>query len=70
MDGMIGCLKLLLNLTYSHEGACDRVRTYTHEGRNGLHIIFSLLNLFHTEKEKFDIQQHTLGLLINLVCHI
>jgi len=83
-DCMTGSLKLLLNLTYNHTDACDRVRlACIHENwistlsntskanhsasNNGLAIILSLLNLQFTEKEQFDIRQHVLGLLINLV---
>lgn len=94
---MVGCLKLLLNLTYDHEAATNRVRIASGEfpsstqrsTRNtnnsnknnnnnddnstnnfskysGLAVIVSLLNIRFRE-ELFDVQQHILGLLVNLV---
>jgi len=107
-DCVIGCLKLLLNLTYDHHGACESVRlasTTTPKNSNkgdkrdkrnkrdkrdkrttvssetnsnvdtemettdplsGLSVLLSLLNIqFH--EDMFDIHQHVVGLLINLV---
>lgn len=88
---MVGCLKLLLNLTYAHDGASNRVRLATGEFpspqrttrttsnsnknnnniinqlHSGLAAIMSLLNIQFKE-ELFDVQQHIVGLLVNLVC--
>lgn len=94
VDSMIGCLKLLLNLTYDHHDACDAVRLAcvgtlvdknmgsnktgkrrkvnsdaVNEENNslgGLVVLLSLLNM-QFEEDMFDIHQHVLGLLINLV---
>jgi hypothetical protein len=105
---MIGCLKLLLNLTYNHNDACENVRialaneiTITKntisknsnkigkKGRaninenkanndtnmedstplGGIAVLLSLLNI-RFDEDMFDIHQHVIGLLINLVCFL
>lgn len=68
MDCMTGTLKLLINLTYNHSEAIERVRLCTVNNESGLAIILSLISTKISEKELFDLQQHVLGLLINLVC--
>jgi hypothetical protein len=99
-DCMIGCLKLLINLTYDHHDACEHVRRagtndaasnsanktnckanntkskksktnnkdVKMEGNTpgGLVVLLSLLNI-QFEEDMFDIHQHVIGLLINLV---
>eukprot|EP00026_Physarum_polycephalum_P004662 Phypoly_transcript_04684.p1 GENE.Phypoly_transcript_04684~~Phypoly_transcript_04684.p1 ORF type:complete len:684 (+),score=130.68 Phypoly_transcript_04684:46-2097(+) len=98
-DCMIGCLKLMLNLTYDHHDACESVRlacaeipstknakptknnkkskknptnedkkTETGESMplGGLAVVLSLLNI-QFDEDMFDIHQHVIGLLINLV---
>lgn len=67
---MVGCLKLLLNLTYDDAEACNRVRLAKYGNSvdvGGLGTITTLLNLRFAEKEQFDIRQHIISLLINLV---
>lgn len=99
---MIGCLKLLLNLTYNHHDTCESIRlactnttnipkTTKNNANNkrsktiknkltnnrdtketdntlgGIAVLLSLLNI-QFDEDMFDVHQHVIGLLINLVC--